>query len=223
LALLSPVSFRIASLDELLGSSQLVGILYRSDYEYMLDRMIEDVLDGEERTVRYSPFSDMLQLATMFGAQWLGAAVLPEPYISYIATYQPPGGRALEMVPLADFEAWTLPPSVVVFRRSFVDRHPQEAAAFHAAIAEAIARLNTISSEELIDTGLDVAISLFFQAVDTELIGQDVLDALPIPVYDPLSPLAPEVYENIVAWMRTKGYVNHAPEYAALVDGRFLP
>jgi len=223
LALLSPVSFRIGSLEELLASNQLIGVLYRSDYEYMLDRMVDSALAGGKRTIRYSPFSDMLQLATMLGAQWLGSAVLPEPYISYIATYRPPGGRALEMVTLADFGEWTAPPSVVVFRRSFLDRYPDAVAAFHAAIAETIERLNKTSREEMVDTGLDVAISLFFQAVDTELIGQDVLDALPIPVYEPLGSLPQEVYEDILAWMRRKGYVMNAPAYASLVDGQFLP
>jgi hypothetical protein len=98
-------------------------------------------------------------------------------------------------------------------------------AAFHAAVAEAIGRLNNTPRDELVDTGLDVAVSLFFQAANTELIGQDVLDAIPIPTYLPLETLAREEYEEIVTWMKGKGYIVAAavPDYGTLVDAQFLP
>jgi len=223
LALLSPASFRIASLDQLLVSNQLIGVLYRSDYEFMLDRLIDDASDGIVPTVRYRSFGDMLQLATMFAAQWLGSAVLPEPYVSYIATYYPPGGSPLKMEVLSGFDEWSIPPTVVAFRRSYVDAHCDAVLAFHAAVAEAIDRLNATPRDELVDTGLDVAVSLFFQAANTELIGQDVLDALPIPTYLPLETLARETYDEITAWMRKKGYVMAAPDYDGLIDAQFLP
>ena len=103
LALLSPASFRIDTLPDLLASRQLIGILHRSDYEYMLDCLIESISEGDEQDANFSSFTDMLQLATMLGAQWLGSAVLPEPYVSYISTYVPPGGGPLKLVLLSEF------------------------------------------------------------------------------------------------------------------------
>ena len=159
----------------------------------------------------------------MFGAQWLGSAVLPEPYITYIATYEPPGGNPVAMTALAEFDPAELPPSVVVFQGAFVDEHPDLVAAFHAAIDDAVERLNGIPRDELVDQGLDIAVSLFFQAANTELIGQDVLDALPIPVFDRLGTLDPALYDNIVAWMLEKGYVQRAPVYGEFVCDDLLP
>lgn len=222
LALLSPVTFRIESIEQLLASTQLIGVLYRSDYEYMLDRLVESEPTGPDRTVRYSSFNDMLQLATMFGAQWLGSAVLPEPYITYIGTYVPPGGSPLQMVTLDDFGAWDILPSVVLFRRRVIEERPEAVAAFHAAVEEAIERLNATERADLVSSGLDVAVGLFFQAADTSLIGQDVLDAISVPTYFPMKSLPVEQYDDIVAWMTRKGYVLDPPAYDAFVDFQFL-
>jgi len=222
LALLSPVAFRIGSLEQLLSSSQLIGVLYRSDYEYMLDGLVERSSNGAEKSARYSSFNDMLQLATMFGAQWLGSAVLPEPYISYIATYVPPSGAPLKMVTLDTFDEADIPPSVILFRRRVIEERPDDIAAFHAAIEEAIERLNSTEREDLVASGLDVAVALFFQAADTSLIGQDVLDAISVPTYFPMEPLPAEQYNGLVEWMKKKGYVLEPPAYDGFVDFQFL-
>lgn len=224
LGLLSPASFRIDTFPELLASNQLIGILHRSDYEFMLDLLIENTPEGDERSAKFGQFTDMLQMATMLAAQWLGSAVLPEPYVSYIATYVPPGGEPLELNLLSDFEDLVLPPSVVLFRQSFVDKYPEAVQAFHAAYSEAIVRLNQTSRDELVETGLEVAVSLFFQAANTELIGQDVLDALPIPTFEPLSTLEFDEYDRIARWVLTKGYLySNSLDYDEFVDWRFLP
>jgi len=223
LGLLSPASFRIDTFPDLLASNQLIGILYRSDYEFMLDRLIESTPNGDERNANFSKFTDMLQLATMLAAQWLGSAVLPEPYVSYIATYVPPGGEPLKLILLSDFEDLVLPPSVVLFRRSFVDNYPEVVKAFHAAYSEAIVRLNQTSRSELVDTGLDIAVSLFFRAANIELIGQEVLDALPIPTFEPLSTLEPDEYDRIARWVLSKGYVyGNSPDYEEFANWEFL-
>jgi len=224
LGLLSPASYRIDTFPDLLASNQLIGILHRSDYEFMLDSLIKNTPEGDERSAKFGQFTDMLQLATMLGAQWLGSAVLPEPYISYIATYVPPGGEPLKLILLSDFEDLVLPPSVVLFRQSFVDNYPETVEAFHAAVSEAIVRLNQTSRDELVETGLEVAVSLFFQAANIELIGQDVLDALPIPTFEPLSTLESDEYDRIARWVLTKGYLyRNSLDYDEFVDWRFLP
>ncbi|MFC2095838.1 ABC transporter substrate-binding protein [Candidatus Bipolaricaulota bacterium] len=223
LGFLSPAVFHIDSLQALFASTQLMGVIYRSDYEYLLNRLIESTPGGEERTARYSNFTDMLQLATMLGAQWLGSAVLPEPYFSYISTYAPPGGEAVELVLLSDFEGFELPPTIVIFRRSFADRYPEVVRIFHEVYAEAALRLNETSRDELLETGLDVAVSLFFQSANVDLIGQDVLDAIPIPVFEPLGSLGQEQYEDIAQWILKQTYIYGVlPDYTAFVDWQYV-
>jgi len=222
LALLSPASFRLDSFDALLASDYAIGTLYRSDYEYLLDRLLADRQDEDTEPKQTLFFHDMLQMAVWFGAQTLPVAVLPEPYFTYLATYYPPGGQPIELVILDDFSETGVLPAVVVFRRGFVAAHPEAVAAFYAAYTEAIERINSASRDELIDVGIDVALSLFFQGADRTTINQEVLDAIPIPVYECPSVLARADFEAILAWMLRKGYVFVEPTYEQLTDFQFV-
>jgi NitT/TauT family transport system substrate-binding protein len=224
LALLSPASFHIADMQQLLASRQLIGVLQRSDYEFMLDQLLDQTPGGKTRTAQYSLFTDILQLATMLGAQWVASAVLPEPYVSYISTYAPPGAEPLHLVTLSDFDGVTPPPALVLFRQSYADEHPDVVSAFLDAYDEAVTRLNQTPRDELVETGLEVAVSLFFQAANTDLIGQDVLDAIPIPTFEPLCTLSSEEYDKIADWLIQEGYLyGAAPDYDGFVDWHFLP
>lgn len=222
LALLSPASYRLASLDALLASNHSIGTIYRSDYEYLLERLLADRQDEGAEPKETIFFHDILQMAVWFGAQTLPAAVLPEPYVSYLATYYPAGGEPIELVIHDDFSETGVLPSVVVFQRAFVESHPEVVAAFYAAYAEAIERINGASRDELIDTGIDIALSLFFQGADRTTINQEVLDTIPIPVYGCPSVLDRSDYEAILTWMVRKGYVFVEPTYEEITDFRFV-
>ena len=222
MALLSPASFRLGSIDALLASNYSIGTIYRSDYEYLLDRLLADRQDRDAEPNQTLYFHDILQMAVWFGAQTLPAAVLPEPYVTYLATYYPAGGQPIEVVVHDDFSEIGVLPSVIVFHRGFVQNHPGAVAAFYAAYTEAIERINGAARDELIDLGIDIALSLFFQGADRTTINQEVLDAIPIPVYGPPSVLDRSDFEAILAWMLRKGYVFVEPTYEETTDFRFV-
>ena len=223
LALLSPASFRVDSLEALLTSGYSIGAIYRSDYEYLLDRLLADRQEEDAKPVQTMYFHDILQMAVWFGAQTLPAAVLPEPYISYIATYYPAGGQPIELVIHDDFSETGVLPSVIVFHRTYVEEYPEAVAAFYAAYAEAIERINGTPRDDLVDLGIDIALSLFFQGADRTTINQEVLDTIPIPVFDAPTVLARTDYDEILAWMLDEGYVYSAPTYEGITDFRFVP
>jgi NitT/TauT family transport system substrate-binding protein len=223
LALLSTASFRLDSMETLLASGHSISTIYRSDYEYLLERLLADRQSPDAEPVQTMYFHDMLQMAVWFGAQTLPAAVLPEPYISYIATYYPAGGQPIELVIHDDFSEIGVLPSVIVFHRTYVEDHPEAVAAFYAAYAEAIERINDTPRDDLVDLGIDIALSLFFQGADRTTINQEVLDTIPIPVFDVPTVLARKDYDGILAWMLGKGYVYTAPAYEGITDFRFIP
>ena len=223
LALLSPASYRLDSLESVLASGYSIGTIYRSDHEYLLDRLLADRKTANPATPKLLYFHDILQMAVWFGAQTLPAAVLPEPYITYLATYYPVGGQTIDLVIHDDFSGVGVLPSVVLFRRAYVDAHADLVAAFYAAYAEAIERINATPREDLIDLGIDVVLPLFFQGADKTTISQDVLDAIPIPVFDLPQPIAEAEFDAVLAWMLRKGYVYEAPAYAEITDFRFIP
>ncbi len=222
LALLSPASFRVESLDSLLASEYSIGTIYRSDTEYLLDRLLADRRGEDVEPARTTYFHDMLQMAVWFAAQTLPAAVLPEPYVSYIATYHPPGGAPVELVIHDDFSGIGVLPSVIVFDRDYMAAQPEAIAAFYAAYIEAIERINATPRDDLIDRGIDVALSLFFQGADRSTINQEVFDTIPIPTFDLPSVLSRSDYEDVLAWMLDKGYVYRSPTYEESTDFQFI-
>ena len=222
-ALVSPGSFRLETLDGLLASGLSVGTVFRSDHEYLLDRLFDDQLDDGVARPRYTYMTDVLFLATWFGAQMLPAVVLPEPYVSYIAAYTPPGGWAIEVVTLWDFSELETMPNLLVFREDYVEAHPDVVEAFYAAYGAAIERINATPKDEIIEEGLDVVLPLFFRGANPDLIGQDVLDAISIPRFDLPVKLSREQFERVLAWAQEKGYALLRPEYDVVVDCRFVP
>jgi len=222
-ALASPTLFRLDSLDALLASGYTIGTIYRSDYEYLIDRLLDEVESNGAKRAKLMYFQDMLQMAVWFGAQTLPAAVLPEPYLTYIATYHPPGGRPIDLVVHDDFADEGILPAVILFQRSVIENRADAIAAFYAAYAEAVERINRTPREELVDLGLDIVLPLFFQGADRTTINDEVLDAIPIPVFDPPAPLDESDYDTILAWMIGKGYLYTEPAFEELTDFQFVP
>lgn len=222
-ALVSPGSFRMETLDDLIESGYRVGTLFRSDHEYLLDLLFDARVSDDDERPPYTYETDVLFLATWFGAQMMPAAVLPEPYVSYIAAYAPPGGAPVDVVTLSDFSDFDVMPDLLVFRADYVSSNREAVEAFYVAYAAAIERMNATSRDEIIESGLDVVLPLFFQGADPTLIGQDVLDAISIPSFDLPSQLSRDLYESVLEWMDGKGYAFVRPEYDDVVDGRFLP
>jgi len=224
-ALVTTGVFRMETIDDLLASGHMVGTVFRSDHEYLLDRLFETTLDEDVDAPRYAYMTDVLFLATWFGAQMMPAVVLPEPYLAYIGTYAPPGGRPIDIVSIANLSELERLPHLVVFRADYVESYPESVEAFYAAYGEAIDRLNGMSTDEIMDTGIGVVLPLFFQGANPDLIEQDVLDAmaLSVPSFDLPVGFGEEPFDNVLAWVLEKGYVLLRPEYAAVVSDRFVP
>jgi len=223
LALLSPASFRYETFEALITSGQAIATIYRSDYEYVLDQYLHEELGMDARSVRTMYFNDMLQMAVWFGAQTLPSAMLPEPYISYIETYHPPDGEPIALNILVDLSALGPLPSALVFRSSYVKANPAAVEAFYAAYTEAIERINNTPRDVLVDEGIDIALSLFFQGADRTTINQEVLDTLTIPYYEEPETLTQELYDAVGLWMLGKAYAYRLPAYEDMVDFQFIP
>jgi len=223
LAVLSPASFGIDSFDALIASDYAIATVFCSDHEYMLDQLLQTNSYRPMRDISYTYWSDLLQMAVWVGSRALPAAVLPEPYIAYIDTYEPLQGTGIDLVSLADFSEIESLPSVLVFRQDYAIDHPEAVEAFHLAYGEAIERINRSEKDELIETGLAAVLSLFFQGVDPSLITDDVLDAISIPMYELPVRLDEQQFDAVALWMMSRGYIRSALAFEGLFDDRFLP
>jgi NitT/TauT family transport system substrate-binding protein len=223
LGLVSHSGFGPTDVAGLLATSQIVGVTYRTDEEYILDQFFS--ANGAPRAwmSRYTYFGDTLQLAIWFGAKTLPVAVLPEPYYSYIAAILPPSGVPMQLTVLSDLSEFAAPPRVLLFRKAFLNQRPDDVATFLRVYDAAVERLNATPRDEIINVGLDVVIGLFFQGADKTLIQQQTLDAMSIPRFERPGPLSEEVFDSVTEWMADKGYLNEALMFGQLTDFRFLP
>lgn len=223
LALLSHVGFGPSDVGGLIEGDARIGVTYRTDDEYLLDRFF--AANGRPRAwmTRYSCFSDMLQVAMWFGAKTLSVAILPEPYYSYISTLVPVNGVPANLAVLSDFSEFTAPPRVVVFRQDYVTRHRSDVETFLRVYDAAVERMNATSREEIIDVGLDVVLALFFQTANKALIQQQTLDAMSIPVFDRPAALSQDTFDSLTEWMGDKGYLNQSLSLSEFARFDLLP
>ncbi|MEW5827087.1 MAG: ABC transporter substrate-binding protein [Candidatus Bipolaricaulota bacterium] len=223
LALVSHQGFGPSNLEDLLSGNQIVGVTYRTDDEYLLDAFFSTHGAPRAWITRYTYFGDMLQLATWFGAKTLPAAVLPEPYYSYIRVFVPVGGSAPKLVVLSDFTFVDAPPRVLLFRKEALQDRGADVATFLRVVAAAVERLNASSRDEIVGVGLDVVLGLFFQGANRATIQQATIDAISIPSFGPPEALCEKIYTDVGSWMKGKGYLSSVPRFEEFVDARFLP
>jgi len=227
LALLSPKSYRIDSIEALYATGRQgfkVATIYRSDLEFETDQLMKSLGYPVGDADLYSYYPDMLQLAVYFAALMVPAAVLPEPYTTYISHLTDLKTlELLEFAHLSDFEGITPLPGVMVFRSEVVEEKQDAVARFYDAYREAIAKVNATSREELIQSGIGVAISIFFPGVNPDTVPPAMLDNFVIPQFEETGPLDPQQFTDVVAWVNLKRYAVCHLAYAAVTTNQFLP
>jgi len=223
LAVVSPASFEADSFETAFNRGFRIATVFQSDLEYQIDGLLQSLGHDRSPSATYAFWTDLLQIAIWFGAQSLPVAAFPEPYLTYLTTYAPPGAAALEVNILSTFEDVELLPSIIVFRREVVEEHPEVLESFYAAYRESIERMNTIDRLELLDTALDTALGLFFPGSPKEAIPEDVLLSIAIPMFQAPTVLSRAHYDGVAAWMIRRGYIGTAPAYDAVVSLCFIP
>ncbi len=231
LALLTQSYFGIESVDDLLERTQAgsnvrsIAIPYRSDIEYTLDSLLISLGHTVDPDKHYSYWHDMLQLSMFLHLGSVYAAVLPEPYITYMCEYMrenplPKPGATL--VHLSDFEGVDILPSVVVFRRQMVDQFPDLIDRFYEIYREVIDEINQSPRDQLMETGINIALSLFFPGLTEESVPEGVLDEFDIPHFSHPAALSKERFEDVADWLIWKGYTWKHPVYEDVTTDQFV-
>ena len=227
LTILCPSYFNITTLDDLLsrtenGSSlKSIAITEMSDIEYSIDTLLKSHGYTIDPDKDYSYWYDMLQIATFLALGSVYAAVLPEPYTTYISNY-PQINPNSTYLHLSDFDDMDILPSVLVFRREVVESSLELIDLFYGIYRQAIDMLNALSRDELIEMGIDEALTLFFPGLTGESVPEGILDSFVIPHFPQPQMLAKEQFESVVTWVNGKCYTWKQPPYEEMTTDRFL-
>jgi len=227
LALLTQSFFNINSIDDLLNRTETgntlksIAITEMSDIEYEIDTLLTSLGYSVNPNKDYSYWHDMVQLSMFLNLGSVYAAVLPEPYITYLSKYPPikPGSKIIH---LSDFAGIDLLPSVVVFRRDVVEKSPEAIAKFYDVYRKAADRINGISREELMTKGIDIALALFFPGLTEDAVPEGILDDFAIPHFSYPAMLSLEKFEDVSAWLKWKGYTWKQPTYEDVTTNQFI-
>jgi len=227
LALLTQSYFNINSIDDLLDRTETgntlksIAITEMSDIEYELDTLLTSLGYSINPDKDYSYWHDMVQLSMFLNLGSVYAAVLPEPYITYLSKYPPikPGSKIIH---LSDFAGIDLLPSVVVFRRDVVEKSPEAIAKFYDVYRKAVDRINSISREELMTKGIDIALALFFPGLSKDAVPEGILDDFAIPQFSYPAMLPKQKFEDVSAWLKWKGYTWKQPAYEDVTTDQFI-
>ena len=227
LALLSQSYFKIDSIDDLLNRTETgntlksIAITEMSDIEYEVDSLLISLGHSVTPNKDYSYWHDMLQLAMFLSLGSVYAAVLPEPYITYLSKY-PQIKPGAVLVQLSDFAGIDLLPSIIVFRRDVVDRSPDAVTTFYDVYREAMDRINHMPREELTTTGIDIALSTFFPGLGKDAVPEGILDDFALPHFSYPEMLSKQKFEDVAAWLKWKGYTWKHPAYEDVTTDQFI-
>jgi len=227
LALLSQSYFGIDSVGALLARTQRgsdlksIAILETSDIEYHIDTLLDSLGYPVDSDKYYSYWNDMLQLAAFLSMGCVYAAVLPEPYITYLNNYLPANVNN-PLVHLSDFDGVDLLPSIIVFRRAVIEQKTELVERFYAAYREAVRMLNESGREEVIEMGTNEALTLFFPGWKKEDVPVGIMDNFEIPHFPQPQMLSEKEYENARLWVAGKHDKWQCPSYEEVTTDHFL-
>jgi ABC-type nitrate/sulfonate/bicarbonate transport system substrate-binding protein len=194
------------------------------DLEFVLDAVLAAMgYQAGERTL-YADADDLPNLAMRLAVGGVEAALLPEPYVTYLERVPPSSTLGCSVLRLWESSGTQLPPSVVVFRREVLQRSDGAIRAFYDALCDTLTRMNAMTPSEMVDDGVDVILSLgFFPGVTRASIPASVLGNVPVPRFAMPGRLDPSLYKAILDWMNRKRYTWQRPSYEELTTTRYLP
>ncbi len=180
-----------------------IGISQSSVIEYVTDRLLqaEGLAQDKIQTIAVPKIPDRL---TLLGNDGLKAATLPEPFSTQAIAA---GGTVV----LDDSSHPEYGNSVISFRKTVIDEHPQAIKAFLAAVDKAVAAINANPQ------GWGDVLSKYHLLPDT------LLASYQIPPFPPASVPTQSQFDDVVSWALSKGIISTAVSYQDAINPLLLP
>ncbi len=201
-----------------------IALPLQSDIEFAMDTAFKG-LGMEPHPGLYFGQDDLFLAASMVVYGMVAAAVLPEPYASFSLEFAKAEG--LDLKELRDFKDVPHLPHLIIFQRSFVEKHPDLVRKFLAAFSAAAERMNKESKEGLLSLGAPEVLHLFYRGMDPDEVLTNpsvkaAIQAIKVPEFPPPGILAPEIYGAVHDWALEKRYIKFAHPYEEVVTDEFV-
>ncbi|MFO8034563.1 MAG: hypothetical protein R6U88_05315 [Candidatus Bipolaricaulota bacterium] len=196
-----------------------VAVPRRSDLAFMLDELFlsAESTPPAARQV-YVGRDNLLTNAGWVSLESYKAGVFPQPYAEFLTTFVAPHNPDITV--LSEFPDITVPPTVVIFRRSILEQKPKAAAAFFRSLDRAVEEINALPDDELLDLGWQLTTQLFMPGQQPNRLAPDdrerveqAIQSLFIPEFPKPAPLDPAVFREVLSWAEEKGHVTTHLEF----------
>ncbi len=180
-----------------------VGVSQATVIEYLTERLLqaEGFSPDAIQSIAIPKIPDRMAL---LASGELKAAMLPEPFSSLAAQQ---GAVAV----LDDTQQPEYSFSLITFRKAVIDENPEAVRAFLAAIEEAVALIN--ADPQKYSTLM----------VDQKMVPAPLAESFQVPTY-PLKGVPTQTqFDDVLAWVKEKGYLDKDLAYADCVNGSLLP
>jgi NitT/TauT family transport system substrate-binding protein len=230
LALLTQSRTGITSIKDIFAARDermRIHLSHLSDIHFQTDQLLAQLGFDIYTAVNYQFWTDIVAMATNFAfmPRWVPAVVLPEPYITFLTNFIPLRIRGARIILLADFLEIEPVPSVIIFRREFIEQNKQAVQRFHIAHQQAIARLNATSIGELLDMGVSIVVEMFFPGLDPgdpTAIPPKVIEQLTIPYFITPTLPAPASFTAVMDWLIRARYARVRIAYDTIITDLFV-
>jgi NitT/TauT family transport system substrate-binding protein len=180
-----------------------IGISQATVIEYLTDRLLtaEGFAPADLNFVAVPKIPDRMSLLS---SGEIKAATLPEPFVTLAK--QQGAVTTLDDTVHPEYSF-----SVITFSKSFIDAHPDAVKAFLAAVEEAVVLINTDPQKYA---------SLM---VEQKMVPEALADTFQVPVYPAKGVPTEAQFEDMLDWVRAKGYLAVDLSYSDNVNSSFLP
>ncbi|MCF7890429.1 twin-arginine translocation signal domain-containing protein [Candidatus Bipolaricaulota bacterium] len=226
LGLVTGSMYEIPSLTDLvenwLDSSARKSIILslRRDDHYATDQLLKKEGYQEQDNIYYVDQEDLIsRLYGLLNGNFI-STVLPEPLLTLSLKNPEFSGYQAEL--LSGYENLTLPPFVFVFNQQVLDKDPELVNRFYKGWEVALKETNSSSNLQLLELTTQIISetlpSLRNAIEDTELT-EEFASLFDIPSFSSPKPLNKEVFDSVLDWTISKGYLKESIPFEKAFDG----
>ncbi|MFB6214331.1 MAG: ABC transporter substrate-binding protein, partial [Candidatus Bipolaricaulia bacterium] len=205
-----------------LGSSPKNSIVLstRRDDHYATDQLLKSEGYQANDNIYYLDQEDLISRLTGLLYEGFVSTVLSEPLLTL--ALKNPKFDSYQVKLLSNYGEVTLPPSVFVFNRKFLDKDPELVSRFYKGWEASLKETNSSSNLQLLDLTIQIineTLPSLRNALQNTELTEEFASLFDIPSFSSPKPLNEEIFDSVIDWTVSKGYLKEKIPFKKAYDG----
>jgi len=217
---------KISSVDDLvenwLDNSPRKSIILslRLDDHYATDKLLNQKGYQENDNIYYADQEDIIgRLKGLLNGSFI-STVLPEPLLTL--ALETPAFQRFKISMISNYSEVTLPPFVFVFHRKIFEKNPELIRKFYRGWEASLKETNSSNNLELLKLTtkiLSETLPSLRNAIENTELNKEFANAFDIPDFSCPKPLNEEIFNDVLDWAVSKGYLKEKISFSQAYDG----